>query len=104
MNIRLCKMFDRIKKIIEDDQKGSKVDLKEFTELTHNLIELMTEFALCSLRNVVKKMGSPLTENQIEEVVNFDIQFRLQQIQDPELLDIVRDQAISRYIEEQNQK
>ena len=43
-----------------------------------------------------------MTESQIEEAVNFDIQFRLQQIQDPELLDIVRDQAISRYIDEQN--
>ena len=43
-----------------------------------------------------------MNKKQIEEAVIFDIQFRLQQIQDPELLDIVRDQAVSRYIEEQH--
>jgi len=93
-------MFDRIKKIFEDDQSPSKVDLEVFTELTYNLIDLMVEFSLYSLRAIAKKKGTPLNQSQIEEAVNFDIQFRLQQIQDPELLDIVRDQAISRYIEE----
>lgn len=94
-------MFDRIKKIFEDAQSPSKVDLEVFTELTYNLIDLMVEFSLYSLRAIAKKKGAPLNQSQIEEAVNFDIQFRLQQIQDPELLDIVRDQAISRYIEEQ---
>ena len=93
-------MFDKIKKILGDTQESPQVDLKEFTDLTHDLIELMVEFTLYSLRTIVKKRGEPMTESQIEEAVNFDIQFRLQQIQDPELLDIVRDQAISRYIEE----
>jgi hypothetical protein len=95
-------MFDRIRKIIGDTQQPSQVDLKEFTDLTHELIELMVEFTLYSLRTIAKKRGATMTESQIEEAVNFDIQFRLQQIQDPELLDIVRDQAVSRYIEEQN--
>jgi len=95
-------MFDRIRKIIGDTQQPSQVDLKEFTDLTYELIELMVEFTLYSLRTITEKRGVPMTESQIEEAVNFDIQFRLQQIQDPELLDIVRDQAISRYIEEQN--
>ena len=95
-------MFDRIKKIIGDTQQPSQVDLKEFTDMTYELIELMVEFTLYSLRTITKKRGAPMTESQIEEASNFDIQFRLQQIQDPEFLDIVRDQAISRYIEEQN--
>lgn len=95
-------MFDRIKKIIGDTQQPSQVDLKEFTDMTYELIELMVEFTLYSLRTITKKRGAPMTESQIEEAANFDIQFRLQQIQDPELLDIVRGQAISRYIEEQN--
>ena len=95
-------MFDRIRKIIGDTQQSSQVDLKEFTDLTHELIELMVEFTLYSLRTIATKRGATMTESQIEEAVNFDIQFRLQQIQDPELLDIVRDQAVSRYIEEQN--
>ena len=95
-------MFDRIRKIIGDTQQPSQVDLKEFTDLTHELIELMVEFTLYSLRTIATRRGATMTESQIEEAVNFDIQFRLQQIQDPELLDIVRDQAVSRYIEEQN--
>ena len=95
-------MFDRIKKIIGDSQQPSQVDLKKFTDLTYELIELMVEFTLYSLRTITEKRAAPMTESQIEEAVNFDIQFRLQQIQDPELLDIVRDHAISRYIEEQN--
>jgi hypothetical protein len=94
-------MFDRIKKIFEDTQRPSQVELKEFTELTYRLIDLMVEFSLYSLRTIAEKRGAPLNKKQIEEAVNFDIQFRLQQIQDPELLDIVRDQAISRYLEEQ---
>jgi len=96
-------MFDRIKKIFEDTPRPSQVELEEFTELTYKLIDLMVEFSLYSLRTIAKKRrGAPLNKKQIEEAVNFDIQFRLQQIQDPELLDIVRDQAISRYIEEQS--
>ena len=94
-------MFDRIKKIFEDAQRSSQVELEEFTELTYKLIDVMVEFSLYSLRTIAKKRGAPLNEKQIEEAANFDIQFRLQQIQDPELLDVVRDQAISRYIEEQ---
>ena len=47
-------------------------------------------------------MEAPLNTSQIEETVNFDLQFRIQQIQDPELLDIVRERVISEYIEEQN--
>jgi len=94
-------MFDRIKRIFEDTQRSSQVDLEEFTDLTYKLIDLMVEFSLYTLRTIAEKRGSPLNRKQIEEAVNFDIQFRLQQMQDPELLDIVRDQAVSKYIEEQ---
>ena len=39
---------------------------------------------------------------QIEETVNFDLQFRIQQIQDPELLDITRERTILKFLDEQN--
>lgn len=94
-------MFDRIKKIFEDTQRPPQMELEEFTDLTYKLIDLMVGFSMVTLRTIAKKRGEPLNKKQIEEAVNFDIQFRLQQIQDPELLDIVREQAISRYIEEQ---
>ncbi len=62
----------------------------------------MVEFTLLTLSTVSKKRGAPLNISQIEETVNVDLQFRIQQIQDPELLDIVRERIISEYIEEQN--
>lgn len=95
-------MFERIKKMMDDTQRSAKGELEEFTDLTYNLIDLMVEFSLYSLRIIEKKRGVTMSKNQIEEAVNFDIQFRLQQMQDPELLDIVREQTVSRYIEEQS--
>jgi hypothetical protein len=94
-------MFDRIRKIFEEKQRPPQVELEEFRDLTYRLIDLMVEFSLYTLRTIAKKRGVPLNRSQIEEAVNFDVQFRLQQIQDPELLEIVRDQAVSRFIEEQ---
>lgn len=95
-------MFENIKKIFGADRQPSKSELKEFTDLTSRLIDLMVEFTLLTLRTVGKKKRAPLNITQIEETVNFDLQFRIQQIQDPELLDVVRERAILRFVEEQN--
>jgi hypothetical protein len=93
-------MFERFKKNTKlVEQSAPK--LGEFTDLTNNLIETMVEFTLLTLRSVTKKKGAPLNMTQIEETVNFDLQFRIQQIQDPELLDIVRERAIYKFLEEQ---
>ena len=69
--------------------------------MTNNLIENMVDFTLLTLRSITKKKGPPLNMTQIEETVNFDIQFRIQQIQNPELLDIVRERAIYKFLEKQ---
>ena len=95
-------MFEKIKKILGNEVEPTKPELTEFTDLTNTLIDIMVEFTLLTLRTITKKKGAPLSINQIEETVNFDLQFRMQQIQDPELLDIVRERAISEYIKEQN--
>jgi hypothetical protein len=101
-------MFEKIKKLFESDSEPStseaqpsKSELNEFTDLTSRLIDLMGEFALLTLRTISNRKGAPLNRTQIEETVDFDLQFRIQQIQDPELLDIVRKRVISEYIEEQ---
>ena len=102
-------MFEKIKKIFEtngqpptSERQLPVSELKEFTDLTNRLIDLMVEFTLLTLRTVSKKKEAPLNTSQIEETVNFDLQFRIQQIQDPELLDVVRERVISEYIEDQN--
>jgi len=95
-------MFEKIKKIFGNEVEPTKPELTEFTDLTDTLVDVMVEFTLLTLRTISKKKGAPLNIAQIEETVNFDLQFRMQQIQDPELLDIVRERAISEYIKEQN--
>ena len=95
-------MFEKIKKFLGNDVEPAKPELEEFTDLTDRLVDVMVEFVLLTLRTISKKKGAPLSIAQIEETVNFDLQFRMQQIQDPELLDIVRERAISEYIKEQN--
>lgn len=74
---------------------------EEFTALTEELIDIMIDFSLLTLRAVQKKKQTPLTPKQIKEIIDFDIQFRLQQINDPELLDIVRERANEEFQEEQ---
>ena len=93
-------MFERFRKKAKSVEP-SVMELDEFTDLTDNLIENMVDFTLLTLRSIRDKKGAPLNMTQIEETVNFDLQFRLQQIQDPELLDIVRERAIYKFLEEQ---
>ena len=95
-------MFEKIKKILGNEVEPTKPELTEFTDLTDRLVDVMVEFTLLTLRTISKKKGASLSIDQIEETVNFDLQFRMQQIHDPELLDIVREKAISEYIKEQN--
>ena len=93
-------MFERFRKKAKSVEP-SVMELDEFTDLTDNLIENMVDFTLLTLRSIRDKKGAPLNMTQIEETVNFDLQFRLHQIQDPELLDIVRERAIYKFLEEQ---
>ena len=51
----------------------------------------------------VSVIQDQLKPNQIEEIINFDLQFRLQQINDPELLDILREKINSDFLKEQRE-
>jgi len=77
----------------------SNVDRHEYVGLTMKLIAVMVDFCLLTLELLHKKKGSPLSLTEIEDVVNFDLQFRIQQIHDPELMEIIREKAIMKYIE-----
>ncbi len=93
-------MFERFRKKTKPAEQTA-TELEEFTDLTNNLIEKMVDLTILTLRSIRDKKGAPLNMTQIEETVNFDLQFRIQQIQDPELLDIVRERAIYKFLEEQ---
>jgi hypothetical protein len=77
------------------------VERNEFTALTKRLIGIMVDFSLLTLRTVQNKKQTTLAPKQIEETIDFDLQFRLQQINDPELLEIVRERAMTEFLEEQ---
>lgn len=89
---------------LKDVVKGfsaADTEREEFTALTKELIDVMVDFSLLTLRAVQMKKQAPLTPKQIEEIIDFDLQFRLQQINDPELLDIVRERVNEEFQEEQ---
>jgi len=77
-------------------------DREEFIILTNKLIEVMVEFCLLTLRVLYKKKQSPLNSAQIEEAINFDFQFRMQQLRDPGLLEIIKDQVFQNLKEGKN--
>lgn len=82
---------------------ASAVERKVFVDLTKKLIDVMVEFGLLTLHSVQSINGDLLNLNQIEDIINFDLQFRLQQINDPELLDILREEITSVFINEQKE-
>jgi len=81
-----------------------ETDKKEFLALTKRLMDIMVDFSLLTLHTIQEKKKEPLTQKQIDEVISFDLQFRIQQINDPELLDIVRERATFDFLNEQNKK
>lgn len=80
--------------------KTLKDEQGQFINLTERLIDVMTEFCLLTLQVLSERKNGQLDVKQIDEIISFDLQFRLQQIQNPELLDIVREKARSKYLSE----
>ena len=87
-----------MKEIIKEDFQINENEREHFVALTNNLIDIMVDFCQLTLKAVSNKKESPLYKQQIEDVINFDLQFRIQQINDPELLDTIREIAYSEYI------
>lgn len=88
-----------MKEMIEGDLQISETERGEFVALTAKLIDIMVDFCLLTLKAVSYKKQAPLNYQQIEDVINFDLQFRIQQISDPELLNTVRERAFSEFLE-----
>jgi len=87
--------------MFKKDIPRSESGRKEFIGLTCKLVDIMVDFCLLTLRTIHNKKNDPLNNTQIEEIINFDIQFRLQQIQSPEFLDTIRGIATEEFIKEQ---
>lgn len=75
----------------------SRAEHKQFLDLTEHLLDAMTDFCLLTLKILSEKKEEPLDARQIDDIISFDLQFRLHQIQNPEFLDIIRSRAKSRY-------
>ena len=92
-----------MKELIKEKLQTLEPEREEFVSLTNKLMELMTEFCLLSLKAVTNIKKEPLNNQQIDDVINFDLQFRIQQINDPELLDTIRARAHSEFLETRKQ-
>lgn len=90
-------MIDKIRNLLGYNKLDSESERKKFTNLTKNLLNVLVDFSILTLKTVEKKKQAPLTPTQIEDAVCFDLQFRIQQIQDPEFIDMVREKAIGNY-------
>lgn len=85
--------------MLKKDIPVSDSDREEFTTLTMRLMDVMVDFSLLTLKAFQRKKKSELTRSQIEDVINFDLQFRIQQIQDPEFMDIIRERVSEHLLE-----
>ena len=92
-------MGDRFKDILNERLLSSDEDLDNFSKITEQLIDVMVDYSVLTLNAFNRKKGSKLTDSQIEDVINFNLQFILQQIQDPEFLDIIRDETKLKFSE-----
>ena len=90
-------MGDDFKDVLKESIQSSDEDLDHFSKITERLIDLMVDYAILTLKAFSGKKGSKLTDSQIKDVINFNLQFILQQIQDPEFLDIIRDETTLKY-------
>ena len=92
-------MRKNFRDILNKSLLNSDEDLDNFSKITEQLIDVMVDYSVLTLNAFSRKKGSKLTDSQIEDVINFNLQFILQQIQDPEFLDIIRDEAKLKYVE-----
>jgi hypothetical protein len=92
-----------MKELTKEKLRTLETEREEFVALTNKLMELMTDFCLLSLKTVTNIKKEPLNNQQIDDVINFDLQFRIQQINDPELLDTIRERAHSEFLETRKQ-
>jgi hypothetical protein len=90
--------------LIKGKQQTFENEREEFVSLTNKLMELMTDFCLLSLKAIGNMKKEPLNNQQIDDVINFDLQFRIQQINDPELLDTIRERAHSEFLKTRKNK
>ena len=82
-----------MKELTKEKLQTLETEREEFVALTNKLMDLMTDFCLLSLKVVTNMKKEPLNNQQIDDVITFDLQFRIQQINDPELLNTIREKA-----------
>lgn len=92
-------MGDKFKDVLNERLQSSDEALDIFSKITERLIDVMVDYSVLTLNAFSRKKGSKLTDSQIRDAINFNLQFILQQVQDPEFLDIIRDETTLKYSE-----
>jgi hypothetical protein len=94
-------MGDNFKDVLNESLQSSDEALDIFSKITERLIDVMVDYSVLTLNAFSRKKGSKLTDSQIRDAINFNLQFILQQVQDPEFLDIIRDETTLKYSEKE---
>jgi hypothetical protein len=94
-------MGDNFKDVLNESLQSSDEALDIFSKITERLIDVMVDYSVLTLNAFSRKKGSKLTDSQIKDAINFNLQFILQQVQDPEFLDIIRDETTLKYSEKE---
>jgi len=92
-------MGDNFKDVLNESLQSSDEALDIFSKITERLIDVMVDYSVLTLNAFSRKKGSKLSDSQIRDAINFNLQFILQQVQDPEFLDIIRDETTLKYSE-----
>lgn len=83
----------------QEDVSNFDEERKEFVKLTQRMVDVIVDFCLLTLRAIGRKKQTPLNSDEIDKIIEFHLQFTIQQLQDPELLDIIKEKAFSKFEE-----
>jgi len=83
---------ERLKKAMEEGKE-------EFIELTVKLNDLIVDFCMRALKVAEASKGEPLNPVQVEQMISYEIGAVLNQVSDPQFMDLVIRKAQLKYAE-----
>jgi hypothetical protein len=85
-----------------NNQKKFSEEQWEFIKLVEKFVELAVSHSLLTLKAFRNRKRAPLTKLQAKGIIDFNIQFFVQKLQDVEFLDIVREESFLAFLEKEN--
>lgn len=83
----------------EGIEKAMEEGKEEFLELSIKLNDIIVDFCVRALRTFEAGSGEPLNPVQVKQVITKEVKYVLEQISDPEFIDIIVRKAEIKYAE-----